>query len=116
MNPLYDLEVIDSAVLSGEIDDSMNLIVKQLEKVQHQYNLTKNEKWRSHSKVLLAIQEYLEGKSNINAVREILENNFVYDVDEKMAFIDNFTYHLFYSVDRYNVRFPQFNGKRCGDL
>ena len=45
-----------------------------------------------------------------------MNSNFVYDVDDKEGFLKNFIYHLYYAADRYNVRFPEFNGKRCGDL
>ena len=44
MNPLYDLEVIDSAVLSGEIDDAMKLIQKKIKSLQNAENISKNER------------------------------------------------------------------------
>ena len=49
MNPLYDLEVIDSAVLSGEIDDAMKLIQKKIKSLKNAENISKNERIRSHS-------------------------------------------------------------------
>ena len=116
MNPLYDLEIIDSAVLSGEIDDAMNLIEKKIRNLDSAVNVSKNGKLRSHLRVLQSIEDFLMGKTGIDALKEIMRSNFIYGVEEKDGFIENFTYHLYYAADRYNVRFPEFNGKRCGDL
>lgn len=116
MNPLYDLELIESAVLSGEIDDAMNLIRKKEKILSNSINITRNEKTRSHLKVLEAIDNYLQGKSSVDNLGKIISENFVYDVDDKNGFIKNFIYQIYYAVDRYNVKFPEFNGKRCGDL
>lgn len=116
MNPLYDLEVIDSAVLSGEIDDAMKLIQKKIKSLQNAENISKNERIKSHLRVMQSISDFLTGKIDIDTVKSVMNSNFVYDVDDKEGFLKNFIYHLYYAADRYNVRFPEFNGKRCGDL
>jgi hypothetical protein len=116
MNPLFDLELIESAVLSGEVDDAMNLIRKRKKSLPGIINAYKSEKFRSHLKVILGIEGYLEDRETFDSMLSILETNFVYDVDDREGFISNFTYHLYYSKDRYNVRFPHFEGKRCDDL
>ncbi|MHB1439855.1 MAG: hypothetical protein ACYCWK_03910 [Cuniculiplasma sp.] len=116
MNPLYDLEVIDSAVLSGEIDDAVKLIRRKEKSLELSVNVSKNERSRGHLRVLNAILDFLEGKITIENVRKVMNENFVYDVDDRQGFIENFLYHLYYAADRYDVKFPDFNGKRCGDL
>jgi hypothetical protein len=116
MNPLYDLEVIDSAVLSGEIDDAMKLIERKLKSLESEVNISKNERIRSHLKVMQSIDDFLRGKIDIDTVKNVMNSNFVYDVEDRKGFLENFVYHLYYAADRYNVRFPEFNGKRCGDL
>lgn len=116
MNPLVDLEIIESAVLSGEVDDAMNLIQKRKRDLPGIVNAYKNEKLRSHLKVLLGIEGYLEDHESFDSLLSIINSNFVYDVDDREGFISNFMYQLYYSKDRYNIRFPHFDGKRCNDL
>ncbi len=116
MNPLFDLELIESAVLSGEIDDAMNLIRKRKKNLPGIINVYKSETLRSHLKVILGIEGYLSDTVSFDALKSILESNFIYNVEDREGFIENFSYHLYYSKDRYNVRFPFFNGKRCDDL
>ncbi len=116
MNPLYDLEIIESAVMSGEIDDAMNLIKRRKNFIQTEINISGSEKLRSHLKVLSSIESYLMDSEDFEKLKIVMYTNYVYGEEDKEGFLENFLYHLYYSKDRYNVRYPYYDGKRCDDL
>ena len=116
MNPQYDLEVIRSAILSGEIDDAAKLIQKNMKKYERAYNITKKEIFREHMSILNDMMLVLEGKKGTDELRDKMLKMRIYGEDDYEAFVNSFIYILDYCLDRYNVRWPSFDGKRCDDL
>lgn len=116
MNPDYDIEVIRSSIYSGEIDDTVNFIKKSLRNYERIYNMGKKEKFHKHIKVLNGMMSVLEGKITTDQLKNIILENYVYGEEEKKKFVDSLIYTIDFCIDRYNIRWPSFDGKRCDDL
>ncbi len=116
MNPDYDIEVIRSSIYSGEIDDTVNFIKKSIVKYERAYNVRKQENFLKHINVLKGMMSVLEGNSNTDQLKSLILNNYVYGEEDEEKFVDNLIYTFDYCIDRYNIRWPSFDGKRCDDL
>ncbi len=118
MNPLYDLYVIESALLSGEVDDAVNLISRNRKKYGHVEKQEGMSELKGHMRVLNGIMDALENNLAIDGFRELMTNNYVYRTEDGNMenFVNAFSYMVYYSIDRYNIRYPEYDGKRCGDL
>ena len=62
MNILTDLEIIRSAVLSGEISDAWSRIEKRIEKYRFAYSITHKEKYKIAAEFLTHFKNILCGK------------------------------------------------------
>ncbi|MCL4350002.1 MAG: hypothetical protein M1414_06980 [Candidatus Thermoplasmatota archaeon] len=118
MNPLYDLYVIESALLSGEVDDAVKLIEKKCNIYKNPASGKNGEKIRKHVKVMEAVMESLKNSIGIEEFMKIMNDNYSYSTEDGNSekFIQSFSYMVFYSIDRYNIHYPAYDGKRCGDL
>ncbi|MGP6207100.1 hypothetical protein ACNF42_03580 [Cuniculiplasma sp. SKW3] len=116
MNPDYDIEVIRSSLYSGEIDDTVNFIKKSLIKYERVYKIEKNENFKKHINVLNGMMSVLEGKSTTVQLKNIMKENYIYGEEDADKFLDSLIYIFDFCIDRYNIRWPSFDGKRCDDL
>ena len=118
MNPLYDLYVIESALLSGEVDDAVNIINKNRKLYGHVEKQEGMSNLKRHMRVLNGIMDALENNIGIDNFRETMTGNYVYETEDGNMenFVNSFSYMVYYSIDRYNIHYPKYDGKRCGDL
>ncbi len=115
-----DVEVIRSAMLAGEVDDAMAWIDHALEKITIYRRVTKKGKYDSRERFLATLRRFLSGEISKHDLREEIEKipgirSQIVDPEEFGEFLDNFLYEIGLAADRYNVRFPEFDGKRCDD-
>ena len=47
-----------------------------------------------------------------------MTGNYVYETEDGNMenFVNSFSCMVYYSIDRYNIHYPKYDGKRCGDL
>ena len=118
MNPMYDLYVIESALLSGEVDDAVNLIEKNRKMYGHVEKENGMDMLKGHMRVLNAVMSALENSISVDQFMGIMKKNYVYSTEDGNMenFVNSFSYMVYYSIDRYNIHYPEYDGKRCGDL
>ncbi len=121
MNILTDLEIIRSAVLFGEIDDATSRITKREAKYRFSYSISHKEKYRAAADLLSKIRNILSGDAPIESIVEFASIIGSYgfsqfEADAAMEYLSNLAYYLKITMDRYNVKLPVFDPKRCGDL
>jgi hypothetical protein len=121
VNILTDLEIIRSAVLSGEINDAWSRIEKRTEKYKFAYSITHKEKYRIAAEFLSHIGNVLSGKDSIQSLPGMAATigncGFSqFDYDAAKEYLSNLAFYFLIMMDRYNVRMPAFDAKRCGDL
>ncbi|MCL4451925.1 MAG: hypothetical protein M1327_04805 [Candidatus Thermoplasmatota archaeon] len=121
MNVLTDLEIIRSAVLSGEINDAWSRIKKRTGKYKFKFSLTHEEKYKVAADLLTQFGSILSGNAPVVSLTgmagSIGKCGFSqFGEDAAMEYLSNMVYYLRIMLDRYNVRMPAFDAKRCGDL
>ncbi len=115
-----DVEVIRSAMLAGEVDDAVKWIEKSMEHITVYERVTKSSKYKPRYAFLEALKDYLSGNLTRTELRQNIEKidgirTYIVGPDEFEEFLDGFLYDIELAADRYNVRYPNFNGKRCDD-
>lgn len=120
LKPEIDVEVIKSALLAGEADDAESWIRGAMRKIEIYRKVTKSDRYDPRYSFLEELQKCLSGEISVSEMKEAVEKipgirgTFVPE-DEFDSFLDSFMYYLQYSVDRYNIKLPGFDGKRCDD-
>ena len=121
MNILTDLEIIRSAVLSGEISDAWSRIEKRIEKYRFAYSITHKERYKIAAEFLTHFKNILSGKDSIESLSYLASpigscGFSQFEEDAAREYLSNLAFYLRIMLDRYNVRMPAFDAKRCGDL
>lgn len=117
---LSDIEIIKSAIIYGDLDDAMSLIRGRLKSLSYSLKKNPTEKNVEYSKFLEALQKLLGGTMSLGEFRSVTEGlpnlQDMLDISgDNTRMMDSLYYLLEYSMDRYNVRFPDYDGKRCDD-
>lgn len=115
-----DFEVIRSALLAGEVDDAVAWIKKAMRNMEIYRRTTKSAKYDALYRFLQSLMKYLSGETVMEEFREEvhripgIRDAFV-PHEEHDQFMDSFMYYIRLAVDRYNISYPAFDGKRCDD-
>ncbi|AKA48808.1 hypothetical protein IX51_06470 [uncultured archaeon] len=115
-----DVEVIKSALLAGEVDDAADWIRKAMHRIEIYRRVTKKSKYDARYRFLESLMGYLSGDFRLDELRKNIEKipgvrDMFVDPEEFRTFLDSFLYYVQLSADRYNIRYPSFDGKRCDD-
>ena len=121
MNVITDLEIIRSALMFGEIDDAESRIGRKVRSYSAAYALTKKKKYEAAINLLKRMDEILRGKEKCESILEFAEqigNAGFPQVGPREAseYLENLVYYLKIMIDRYSIKFPKFDSKRCSDL
>lgn len=115
-----DFEIIRSSLLAGEIDDAAAWVKKAMRNIEVYKRVTKSSKYDARLSFLKALMAYLSGDMDFEDLKQTIHrtagirDTFV-PRDEFDEFMESFLYYVHLAVDRYNVRYPSFDGKRCDD-
>ena len=120
MDPHLDMEIIKSALLAGEPDDAVSRIESSLKKIRNIQRMTKTDKYSKYYEFLENLLSLLRGEKSLDEFREYTTSDGVLDTlfdrsSESKDYLGSLLYFLEYSIDRYNIRFPEYDGKRCDD-
>ncbi|MHB1493303.1 MAG: hypothetical protein ACYCSG_02415 [Thermoplasmataceae archaeon] len=115
MNPIVDLEIIKSALLYGEPSDAMNRIESRIEALQRNSELG-GKIYSAHIEFLKKMADFIKGNLSTDELGSYLRSSKLFELEDYNSFVDAFAYFCEYSRDRYNLRYPSFDGKRCDDL
>ncbi|HLH86060.1 MAG TPA: hypothetical protein VKU79_04270 [Thermoplasmataceae archaeon] len=116
-----DIEMIRSALLYGDADDAYRMITEAYERTRISLRYRATERLSSYNSFLQRLRDVLEGRLSIDGFRAYLEHGGVMGKlyrmpDEDRRIMEGFLYQVELSLDRYNIRYPRFDMKRCGDL
>jgi hypothetical protein len=118
MNLNLDMEIIKSALLFGDLDDAMERLNKSINRIEFQNRVTREKRNTKELAFLEDLKLLLEGKitlddfkSRVNATGIDMDNSKIYGEDT----LQSLYYMLELVIDRYNIKFPYFDGKRCDD-
>lgn len=109
------MDVVRSALLAGEIDDAYKVVFNAVRRLDLYRRSTGDRRYDVYFNFLTLLQDVLEGKKGWKSISDYIRDNPDISKYVDSNFLSSFPYYLFYSVDRYNVRFPYFDGKRCDD-
>lgn len=117
---ISDLEIIKSAIIYGDLDDAMEIIRRRQKSLSYYLKKNPKDKQATYSNFLSSLESLLKGEISLDAFREKVGS--LHGLPELMditgdtsEILDSLYYLLEYSIDRYNVRYPEFDGKRCDD-
>ncbi len=117
---ISDMEIIKSAIFYGDLDDAMSIIRRRQKSLA--FYLKKNPKPKNiiYAKFLEALDSLLKGEINLVTFKDKVNNleglPEIFDITgDTGEILDSLYYLLEYSLDRYNVKYPDYDGKRCDD-
>ncbi|MCY0851689.1 MAG: hypothetical protein OWQ34_02995 [Thermoplasma acidophilum] len=116
MNANLNMDVIRSALLAGEIDDAYKVIFNARKRLELYKSTTGDSRYDPYYEFISILDDVVRGRRSWKELKAYIDGNM--DVLSKFIdpdFLRSFPYYLFFSIDRYNVRFPYFDGKRCDD-
>lgn len=121
MNVITDLEIVRSALMFGEIDDAESRIGRKILSYSTAFAATKKQKYEAALNLLRRLDDILRGKEPCHSILEFAgqmgKAGFPQiGPDEASEYLENMVYYLKIMTDRYNIKFPDFNAKRCSDL
>lgn len=117
---ISDMEIIKSAIVYGDLDDAMSAIEGRLKSLEYALKRNPSVKVTEYSTFLNSLRSLLEGSISLEQFKEtsgkltVLQRSMDITGDTS-AMMDSLYYTLEYSLDRYNVRYPGYDGKRCDD-
>lgn len=118
MNILGDFEILKASMLMGDFGDVMWKIRSVRDRVNQRYLETGKEVFGDYVKLLDTLKAVISGDAGISDLRASMHSDAIReqlsDVDVE-RYTDTFLFFLEYSLDRYNVKYPEFNAKRCND-
>lgn len=117
---ISDMEIIKSAIIYGDLDDAMSLVNRKIKSLGYSLKRKPSVKISEYSTFLTSLKELLEGKLSLNQFRGSVDNlqTLKEELDltgDSSEMMNSLYYLLEYSLDRYNVKFPNYEGKRCDD-
>ncbi|MCL4348236.1 MAG: hypothetical protein M1159_03950 [Candidatus Thermoplasmatota archaeon] len=115
MNPVVDLEIIKSALLYGEPADAMDRIESRMKRIKRLTDIGEKQ-YTDHVLFLSKMKEYLQGNLSTSDLHDFLIKKNIFQIDDYETFVESFVYFCEYSRDRYNLKFPNYDSKRCDDL
>ncbi len=115
-----DIEIIKSAILYGDIKDVMSIIEKKIHSLTRYKGDRANLMKQNYVRFLTNLKNTLSGSISVDEFKDIVSANnligwFSPDPDIRDEFLNSFCYFLKVSIDRYDVRYPVFDEKRCND-
>lgn len=118
MNVIGDFEIIRTSLLMGDIADVIWKIRSARKAAQSAFHRTKDERYSVYIRILDKLESVLTGKGKLSDLRaeflSDLARELIPDVNME-AFSNTFLFYLEYALDRYNVAYPGYDEKRCGD-
>lgn len=120
MDPSLDMEIVKSAILFGDVDDAYSRIRKSMERIEIRKKMTTSTKFDSYYNFLELLSDLFKGTISFSDFREKVSKikgiDTMFDRSEEAGnYLSSLLYFLEYSIDRYNVRYPSYDGKRCDD-
>lgn len=117
---ISDMEIIKSAIIYGDLDDAMAVITGRQKSLSYTLKKKPTEKATEYSEFLKNLERLLKGemslgdfKGSMGKLSKLLD--YLDITGDRENFLASFYYLLEYSLDRYNIRFPMYDGKRCDD-
>ena len=118
MNMDLDLEIIKSALLFGDVDDAMERLNKSISRIEYQNRVTREKRNIKELTFLRDLKLLLEGKISMDDFKSRVDASNI-DMDNSRLYGEDTLKSLYYMlelvIDRYNIKYPSFDGKRCDD-
>jgi hypothetical protein len=118
MNLNLDLEIIKSALLFGDVDDAMERLNKSISGIEYQNRVNREKRNMKELTFLNDLKLLLEGKISLDVFKSRIDTSGI-DLDNSKLYGEDTLQSLYYMlelvIDRYNIKFPSFDGKRCDD-
>lgn len=112
------MEIIKSALLFGDVDDAMERLDKSISNIEYRNRINQDKRNMKELMFLNDLRLLLEGKitlkdfkSKVDALGIDFDNSKLYGEDT----FQSLYYMLELVIDRYNIKYPSFDGKRCDD-
>ena len=118
MNLNLDMEIIKSALLFGDVDDAMERLNKSIKKIEYQNRVTREKRNMKELTFLGDLKLLLEGRISLDDFKSMVDASGI-DMDNSRLYGEDTLKSLYYMlelvIDRYNIKYPSFDGKRCDD-
>lgn len=121
MNVDSDMEIIKSALIYGDIGDAESLIQARIRSFKLLAKHNRLGKYKAYSEFLHHLDDLLRGNVDLDQFKESVGNihgieNLLEGSAGEHGYLPSLFYLLQLSLDRYNVRYPSYDMKRCDDL
>ena len=121
MSMISDLEIIKSSMIYGEPSVTMNLIDRKISKLSYllKFDSKKREYISEHIAMLQSFKKVLTGESNVQDLVGVLTGlkslSSQISPDDMEFAMNTLGYCIQIALDRYNIRYPVYDSKRCDD-
>lgn len=118
MDVTGDFEIIRSALMMGDLNDAVWKIDSVIKKSENLHIFTGKSVYADYVKVMKTLKDVLKGDKTVREMRNMMTSDQFYSLypgNETEKFVDTFLFNLEFCLDRYNVKYPDYDEKRCDD-
>ncbi len=117
LNLIVELAFVESSVMQGDYRNAIKRIDSRLRKENRKLSGRKGGRSADQIAVLSGIRDLLEEKITPESLRKKLSKSGSFmTIPDSARCADRLIYFLEYCRDRYNLNYPEYDQKRCGDL
>ncbi len=121
MTIMSDLEILKSSLIYGEPEVAVKLIDRKEKKLKYLMRISRKPRpdLSDHLAMLECFKEIITGEIILEDFRERMSGIrslvSLMPPDGVDFALDNIAYTVQLAVDRYNIRYPKYDSKRCDD-
>ncbi len=118
MDVIGDFEIIRTSLMMGDIKDVMWKIRSAKKKAEEGFHVSHRKHYSEYAKLLDLLAAVLSGKGSLSDLRNAMKSDYMSESlqgADVERYTDTFLFYIEYAIDRYNVEFPEYDEKRCGD-
>ncbi|MCL4329694.1 MAG: hypothetical protein M1533_01670 [Candidatus Thermoplasmatota archaeon] len=119
MNIELDIEQVRTFMLMGDVKLAVGWLEKRMKRARFLHMATKKPIYVDFQDAYKLLLDLVKGKiTGDTMIPKFLEPKYsgmFGNVEDVESYLKNLSFYVRYSVDRYDVDYPVFDQKRCGD-
>ncbi len=106
------VEIFKSAIIQGDLNDAYNILERNL-------NIYTRKKWKRRSEMVSMLLKTIKNEITTDELENYLKNmkhSFLKNIENYDEYMNSLMESVIYAKNRYNIKYPEFNSKRCNDI
>ncbi len=106
------VEIFKSAIIQGDLDDAYDILEKNLK-------IYTEKKWKRRTEMVSMLLKTIKNEITTDELGYYLKNmkhSFLKNIENYDEYMNSLMDYVIYAKNRYNIKYPEFDSKRCNDI